>query len=183
MAKVKAGLKKMIEDGRIPADRYQLEIKGVAVRKGWEIARCSIVEAEDDELLGRSVSLFLLNEDQGNSIGLQQLMTCMHWEELPEDEEGEQDTQTSLIGVKFPAEVSYDGGQMRVRPVIEEEDYKWQRELLGDAKEEESEDEPETEEDSEEEEEEGPESRKKSPKKTSKAAAKKAPPAKAAKRR
>lgn len=146
MARVTAGLKKMIEDGRIPAARYGGEITSIQVRKGWEIARVKIVESEDEELLGRQVSFFLLNEDQGNSIGLQQLMTHLHWEDVPEDEEGEQDTKTSLIGVKFKFDLFYEGSQQRVRPVLEEEDYAWQRELMGggesDEEEEEEEEKP-----------------------------------------
>jgi hypothetical protein len=155
MAKVNVGLRKMIEEGRIPSDRYTFEIKKIDVRKGWEIARCVVVEAKDDEILGRSAGLFLLNSDQGNSIGLQQLMTAMHWEEIPEDEDGERDTKTSLIGVKFEGDISYDNGQMRLRPVIDEEDWEWQRDLLGESETTSNdEEEEETEEEEEEEEEE-----------------------------
>lgn len=131
MAKIETGLKDIIESSRVPAARYTWEIRSVSVTKsGWEMARSVVVEAEDEEVLGRTANLLLLNEDQGQSIGLQQLMTHKHWTELPEDENGERDTRTSLIGVRFIGDLFYEDGKSRLRPVIEEDDWGWQNSLL-----------------------------------------------------
>jgi len=142
VAKIAKGLKALQEEGRVPPGDYTGEIKNVDITKnGWEFANVQIVEAEDDEILGRKVRLFLLNEEQGISIGLQQLMIQQHWDEVPEDEEGERDTRTSLVGVKFPFVLTYEGAQARVKPALTDEDYEWQRNLMDGSQEEEEEEE------------------------------------------
>ena len=137
MAEVNEGLKELVERDQIPKDEYLLEITHVDVTdKGSEMAQCRIAEAEDEELVGRRCGgYYLLNESKGQSFGLQRLMACMQWDQLPEDEEtGKRDTRLVLKGVKFPAIVEPQADNPRfynITPVLDEGTIDWQNNLLG----------------------------------------------------
>jgi len=127
------GLKDTLEENMIPNDTYTWEITeiGKANDRGNVSAKCKIVEADDDELLGRSQRMVVFNEDTGPTISGQQVLIqnrLTHW---PEDEDGER-TVKAIVGLKFFGKLApgKDPGRSFLNPVMEQEDYEWRDKLL-----------------------------------------------------
>lgn len=132
MARVTQGIKEMAEADLIPEESYMMRVLSVdeVGDKGWEVARCGFDNPSDKGLVGRRVDYFLGRE--GNWRGLQRLLQAAQLTELPEDENGDQDTQTSLVGVVFPASITHGERngmpENRLSPNI---DYDWLASVMG----------------------------------------------------
>jgi hypothetical protein len=135
MVEVNKGLKEMVEEDRIPEGDYDLEVTQHILSgsgKGpWIILRAKIAGADDDELIGRAAGGFpLLNIETGQRIGLTRLMLNQHWTELPENEDGERNTE-DLVGLRFLGRVTHDdSGRVNCDPIVASEDYSWQEKVM-----------------------------------------------------
>lgn len=117
MAKVKEGIRKLMESDLIPDKDYEGQVMRVRDAGTWEVADVSIVDAEP-ELIGRRLSYFLGEPSTNSWRGLTELLKAAKLEEVPKDENGDQDTKTSLVGVKFPMRVRRRDGKRGPENVV-----------------------------------------------------------------
>ena len=118
MAKVTDGVKTLMESDLIPDATYRLRVNKVRPAGSWEVADLGFVNPEDPELVGRRLSYFLGEPSTNNWRGLTDLLKAAKLLEVPKDENGDQDTKTSLIGIEFPARVTRRDGKRGPENVV-----------------------------------------------------------------
>jgi hypothetical protein len=135
MAEVKESIRDMAEADIIPEADYMcrvLEVREVG-QKGFERAWIGLVDPPDKELVGRRFSYFLGRPGEWN--GLSRLLKAAKKLDVPVDENGKQNTLTSLTGMEFPAHISKregrEGPENSVGPII---DYQWVAANIGTGK-------------------------------------------------
>jgi hypothetical protein len=140
--KIEKRVKGMMESNLVPEDDYDMVVNRVkdAGESGWEVAVLGFKNPSDKELKTKTIDFFICNNQTGTTEGLRDLLLAAQLTELPEDENGEQDTKTSLPGVEFPARVTRGTGKRGptnwVNPII---DWDWVKENVGDDDDEEDE--------------------------------------------
>lgn len=118
MAEVTAGVKSLMEADLIPDASYNLRVNRVRDAGSWEAADLGFVNPSDPELVGRRLTYFLGEPSTKNWRGLTDLLKAAKLLEVPKDENGKQDTKTSLIGIEFPARVTRRDGKRGPENVV-----------------------------------------------------------------
>lgn len=118
MAKVTAGVKSLMESDLIPDAQYNLRVNRVRDAGSWEVADLGFVNPDDPELVGRRLSYFLGEPSTNNWRGLTDLLKSAQLLEVPKDENGDQDTKTSLVGIEFSARVTRRDGKRGPENVV-----------------------------------------------------------------
>ncbi len=134
MAKVEDKVRDLQKAQLIPEREYDFEVRRVRVTdSGHEYADLGFVSPPDKEIAGRRVSYWLGNSATLDWRGLTDLLMSAQLTELPLDENGEKDTETSLPGVAFSGRLAHvetkRGPDVRVYPNI---DYDWAQANMGD---------------------------------------------------
>ena len=112
--KITDGIKEMDKSNMIPEARYMWEVDEVKEieskkdGKKYELAECKMLDAPEEALKGRTISFFIVNVAQSDVTGLSTLLKAAKLLGVPEDENGNQDTMTSLKGVQFPGDIVHE---------------------------------------------------------------------------
>jgi hypothetical protein len=69
------------------------------------------IPLKDRELKTRTVDYFICNNQMGTTDGLKDLLLSAKLTEMPKDDNGKQDTKTSLPGLTFPANITRGTGK------------------------------------------------------------------------